>query len=204
MPFRIHGQDLLFDILTDAGLVLFQKLRFKFTLPVTGNKNLDFAETGPQIFAAVAVPTVVRSLVLVVVFAVAKILIQFSLQTILHEFGNGFLEQVLDLIHAVDVCHLQQFMDLCSTGVFFRASILSGHIFFLHPDASILHLSGGLHNYWDGLAKTVQTPIFWGYIARETERSRRGTPCCTYRYRTWILQGASGWAHPVFVLPLIF
>ena len=34
---------------------------------------------------------------------------------------------------------------------------------------------------------------------RETERSRRGTPCCTYRYRTWIFQGASGWAHPVFM-----
>ena len=64
-----------------------------------------------------------------------------------------FLEQVLDVVHAVDVCHLQQFTDFCSTGVFFRASILSGHIFFLHPDASILHLSGGLHNYWDGLAE---------------------------------------------------
>ena len=47
--FRIHVQDLLFDILTDAGLVLFQKLRFKFTPPVTGNRNLDLAETGPQI-----------------------------------------------------------------------------------------------------------------------------------------------------------
>lgn len=63
--FRIHGQDLLFDILTDAGLVLFQKPRFKFTLPVTGNRNLDITETGPRIFAAVAVPTVVRSLVLI-------------------------------------------------------------------------------------------------------------------------------------------
>ena len=63
----------------------------------------------------------------------------------------AFLEQVLNVIHAVDVCHLQQFTDFCSTGVFFRASILSGHIFFLHPDASILHLSGGSHNYWDGL-----------------------------------------------------
>ena len=51
--FRIHGQDLLFDILTDAGLVLFQKLRFKFTLPVTGSRNLDIAETGAQIFALV-------------------------------------------------------------------------------------------------------------------------------------------------------
>ena len=114
--FRIHGQDFLFDILTDAGLVLFQKLRFKLAFPVTGNRNLDIAETGPQIFAAVAVPAVVRSLVLIVVFAVTKILIQFSLQTILHEFGNSFLEQVLDVVHAVVVCHLQQFTDLCSTG----------------------------------------------------------------------------------------
>lgn len=32
----------------DAGLVLFQKLRFKLTFPVTGNRNLDFTETGPQ------------------------------------------------------------------------------------------------------------------------------------------------------------
>ena len=31
--------------------------------------------------------------------------------------------------YTVDVCHLQQFTDLCSTGFFFRASILSGHIF---------------------------------------------------------------------------
>ena len=34
---------------------------------------------------------------------------------------------------------------------------------------------------------------------RETERSRRGTPCCTYLCRMWIFQGASGWAHPIFV-----
>lgn len=27
-----------------------------------------------------------------------------------------------------------------------------GTYLFLHPDASILHLSEGLHNYWDGLA----------------------------------------------------
>lgn len=47
---------------------------------------------------------------------------------------------------------MQQFTNSCSAGFFFRASILSGHIFFLHPDASILHLSGGLHNYCDGLA----------------------------------------------------
>lgn len=64
--FRIHGQDLLLDILTDAGLVLFQKLQFKFTLPVTGTET----STSPKL---------VRSFVLVVVFAVTKILIQFIL-----------------------------------------------------------------------------------------------------------------------------
>ena len=34
---------------------------------------------------------------------------------------------------------------------------------------------------------------------RETERSRRGTPCCTYLCRMWIFQGASAGAHPIFV-----
>ena len=38
---------------------------------------------------------------------------------------------------------------------------------------------------------------------RKTERSRWGTPCCTYCYRMWIFQGASySGAHPVFVLSL--
>jgi len=37
---------------------------------------------------------------------------------------------------------------------------------------------------------------------RETERSRRGTPCCTYRYRLWSLAGCVRKAHPVFVLLL--
>ena len=82
-----------------------------------------------RFFAAVDIPAVVRSFVLVVVFAVTKILIQFSFQTVLHKFGNGFLEQVLDVVHAIDVRNLQQFTDLCSAGFFFRASILSGHIF---------------------------------------------------------------------------
>ena len=46
-----------------------------------------------------------------------------------------------------------------AAGFFFRASILSRHIFFLHPDASILHLSGGLHNYWDGLRAVSYTHL---------------------------------------------
>ena len=57
--FRIHGQDLLLDILTDAGLVLFQKLQFKFTLPVTGTET----STSPKL---------VRSFVLVVVSTIRQ------------------------------------------------------------------------------------------------------------------------------------
>lgn len=86
----------------------------------------------------------------------------------------AFLEQVLNVIHAVDVCHLQQFTDFCSTGVFFRASILSGHIFFLHPDASILHLSGGLHNYWDGLLFFF---IFWKIVQLSILRNQLDILC---------------------------
>src|SRR5699024_7551000 len=101
--------------------------------------------------AAVAVTAVVCLLVLVVVFAVAQLVIQLCLQAILHEFGNGFLEQILDVIHAADVCHLQQLTDLLSTGIFFRGTILSGHMVILLCAASILHHSGGLHKAWDSL-----------------------------------------------------
>ena len=33
---------------------------------------------------------------------------------------------------------------------------------------------------------------------RETERPRRGTPCCTYRYRMWILAGCARRGAPCF------
>ena len=33
---------------------------------------------------------------------------------------------------------------------------------------------------------------------RKTGSSRWGTPCCTYRYRVWILAGCVRGAHPVF------
>ena len=37
---------------------------------------------------------------------------------------------------------------------------------------------------------------------RETERSRRGTPCCTYRYRMWILAGCVRQGTPCFCFAL--
>jgi len=44
--FGVHGQDLFLNVLADAGLVLFQHLRFKFTLPVPGNSNLNIPKAG--------------------------------------------------------------------------------------------------------------------------------------------------------------
>src|SRR5699024_6213340 len=117
---------------------------------------------GAQRFAAVTIAAVVCILVLVVVLAVAQLFIQFCLQAILHEFSDGFLEQILDVVHAADVCHLQQLSDLLSTGIFFRGAILSGHILFLLCGASILHHAGGLHKLWDGL---------YGYSIRASEVS---------------------------------
>ena len=148
----VHGHDFLLNLLTDAGLVLFQNLGFKFSLAVSRNRHLHIAKTGAQRFAAVAVAAVVCIFVFVVELAVAQLVIQFCLQAILHEFGDGFLEQILDIIHATDICHLQQLADLLSTGIFFLGAVLSGHMVNLLCGTSILHHAGGLHKLWDGLA----------------------------------------------------
>ena len=102
----VHRQYLLFDILTDTGLVLFQKLRLEFSLPVPGHGYLYFSEAGFQPLAAVAVPAVVRFLVPVVVFAVAQFIVQLCIQPVFHELRNGFPEQILDVLHAADVAFL--------------------------------------------------------------------------------------------------
>ena len=74
---------------TDAGLVLFQHLGLKFSLPISRNRHLHISKAGAQRFAAVAVAAVVCVLVLVVVLAVAQLVIQLCFQAILHELGNG-------------------------------------------------------------------------------------------------------------------
>ena len=60
----VHGQNLFFDVLTDAGLVFPQHLRLKLPLSVPQNRHLHIAKAGAQRFAAVPVPAVVRVLVL--------------------------------------------------------------------------------------------------------------------------------------------
>ena len=157
----VHGQDLFLYVLADTGLILFQHLGLKFSLPVPGNRHIHFAKAGTQPFAAVAVTAVICVLVLVVVFAVAQLVIQLCLQTILHELGNGLLKQILDVIHAADVCQLQQLTDLLSTGIFFRGTILSGHMVNLLCGASILHHTGGLHKTWDSLAPPPEPLHYW-------------------------------------------
>ena len=41
------------------------------------------------------------------------------------------------------------------------------------------------------------------YQQRETERSRRGTPCCTYRYRLWSLAGCVRRGAPYFCFIMV-
>src|SRR5699024_6157824 len=149
------GECFFLDVLADAALTVFQDRGFKCPFPVPGNRDFHVSKACPERLAAMTIPAVVCSLVLVVISAVAQILIQLCLQTVLHEFGNGLLEQVLDVIHAADVCHLQKFSDLLSTGVLFRGAVLSGHMLILLYDASILHLSGSLHKLWDSLVAYI-------------------------------------------------
>lgn len=62
--------------------------------------------------------------------AVSKVFFQLRIQTIFHEFSDGILEQFLNVVHAADICKLQQFTDFLSPGFFFRASILFRDISF--------------------------------------------------------------------------
>ena len=75
----VHGQDFLLNVLADAGLVLFQHLGLKFSLPVPRNRHIHFAKAGTQPLAAVPVAAIVCVLVFIVVFAVAQFFIQFCL-----------------------------------------------------------------------------------------------------------------------------
>ena len=73
---------------------------------VSGYRHLYIAEAGTQRFAAVTVTAVVRVLILVVILRVAKLIVQFGVQTVLHKFSDGFLEEILDIFHAVDAAAL--------------------------------------------------------------------------------------------------
>ena len=62
--FGVHGQNLLLDVLADAGLIFPQHLGVKFALAIPRHRYLYIAKTGAQGFAAVPVPAVIRSLFL--------------------------------------------------------------------------------------------------------------------------------------------
>ena len=123
--FGVHGQDLLLDVLTDAGLILLQELRLKLPLSVPRDRHLHIAEAGAQGLAAVSVPAVVCVLVFVVVPALAQFVVQLRIEAVFHEFGNRLLEQSLDVVHAADVRQLQQLTNLFPAGIFFRAAFPS-------------------------------------------------------------------------------
>ena len=98
----VHGQDLLLNVLTDAGLVFPQHLRLKFPLTIPGHGYLHITEAGAQRFAAVPVPAVVRVLVFIVVPAVAQFVVQLCIKAVFHELGNRLFEQAPDVVHSPD------------------------------------------------------------------------------------------------------
>ena len=81
----------------------------------------------PKYLAAITVPAVISILVFVVVLTVTQFLVRFCFQAVFHIPGYGFLKQISDVFHAVDVALLQQLPYYCSTGIFFRATIYSCH-----------------------------------------------------------------------------
>ena len=96
--FGVHGQNLLLDVLADAGLIFPQHLGVKFALAIPRHRYLYIAKTGAQGFAAVPVPAVIRVLVLVVIPVVAQLIVQLGLQTVFHELRDSVLEQFLNVI----------------------------------------------------------------------------------------------------------
>lgn len=68
---NIHGQNLLLNVLADAGLVLFQYLGFKFPFAVLGNRNFYVSETSSKCLATMSISAVIRGFVIIVILAVA-------------------------------------------------------------------------------------------------------------------------------------
>ena len=62
------------------------------------------------------VSAVIRVFVFVVVLAVPKFLIQLRVQTVFHEFCNGFFEKVLNVIHAADIARASGFIAKADKG----------------------------------------------------------------------------------------
>ena len=84
-PLGVHGQDFLFNVLANAGLVFLQYLRLKFTLAVSGNRHLHVAETGTQSLA------VLINDEMVLVQRVALVADGRIYPHVLPVFGAGFL-----------------------------------------------------------------------------------------------------------------
>ena len=77
--FGVHGQDFLLNILTDAGLILFQDLEFEFAFSIARDRYLHIPKAGAQGLAAVTVAAAVCVFIPAVILAVVKFVVQFCL-----------------------------------------------------------------------------------------------------------------------------
>ena len=78
--FGIHGQNLLFDILADARLILFQQLWLKLAFPIPRHGYLYFPEAGFDLLGAMSIARVIRILVSIVVLAISELFVQFGIR----------------------------------------------------------------------------------------------------------------------------
>ena len=88
--FGIHGEDLLLNILTYAGLILFDELRGELSLAVSGDRDFNFTKAGAKVLFAMPIAAIVGIFVLIVVLTIAQRFIHLGFKAVFHKFGNGF------------------------------------------------------------------------------------------------------------------
>ena len=78
--FCVHGEDFFFHVLCHGILILFDNLRFIFTVAVTGNGDLHIPIAGMHGFLGMSVPAVIRIFVPVIVLGITEFFVQFFIQ----------------------------------------------------------------------------------------------------------------------------
>lgn len=79
--FCIHGDNLLFHVLSDSVLIFFDYLRFKLALSVTWNIQFHIAIAGMHSLLRITITTVVGILVTVIILGISQLLIQFFIKS---------------------------------------------------------------------------------------------------------------------------
>lgn len=91
-------------------LVLFDQLRLKFAVPVSGNFNFHFTHAALHGLSRMSVAAVGCPLVFVVIFTLAKFIVQLCIKGCLDGFGSQHFHEFMNIVHVLDAV----FCDLLS------------------------------------------------------------------------------------------